>query len=189
MPNVKVDMFHSYSEDMLRMIVPQSIRGYADDLGEFLARMLLKLDKNSHKNTPARHDMKRIVELLRDEIIEFEEQMVLDKLDENAGLELADIANFAFIAFIAWRAGNSGTDAMAGHKSDLPEFISVHVPDSMRMSTIVELPPHHSERVRYMYTRADSSGKIWRFGPYDRLENAVTYGERAFNLRAGASDV
>jgi len=65
--------------------------------------MIKKLDKNSHKDTPSIKDMGRIMDLLLDEVVEFENQLHLDRFDENSLIELADQANFAFLAYVALR--------------------------------------------------------------------------------------
>jgi hypothetical protein len=65
--------------------------------------MIKKLDKNSHKDTPLIKDMGKIMDLLLDEVVEFENQIHVDKFDENSLVELADQANFAFLAYVALR--------------------------------------------------------------------------------------
>jgi hypothetical protein len=69
----------------------------------FVQGMVTKLDKNSHKETPTTHDIPGILDLLHEEILEFEEQLNRDKFDENTLIELMDTANFAFLAYVALR--------------------------------------------------------------------------------------
>jgi hypothetical protein len=65
--------------------------------------MIEKLRKNAHKETPTKESLKRIMELLILEIIEFEDQLIKDKFDENSLIELCDQANFSFLAYVALR--------------------------------------------------------------------------------------
>jgi AICAR transformylase/IMP cyclohydrolase PurH len=83
--------------------VPDSIAQYREHLHEFFMGMILKLDKNSHKETPTKETIPKIMDLLRMEIAEFEEQMDKDKFDENSLIELMDQANFSFLAYVALR--------------------------------------------------------------------------------------
>jgi hypothetical protein len=83
--------------------VPPSLAMYEDMLHGFFRTMIMKLDKNSHKETPTKESIPSIMDLLRCEITEFEEQMIIDKFDENSLIELADQANFAFLAYAALR--------------------------------------------------------------------------------------
>jgi hypothetical protein len=72
--------------------------------------MLLKLDANSHKDTPNKESLGNIMELLRDEIIEFENQIADNKFDINSLVELADQANFSFLAYVALRKDGVGDE-------------------------------------------------------------------------------
>jgi hypothetical protein len=45
----------------------------------------------------------QILDDLQQEVIEFEEQMALNKFDENTLVELMDTANFAYLAYVALR--------------------------------------------------------------------------------------
>ena len=92
----------------IQIDVPESIRKFSPQLFEFFTLMLMKLDKNSHKDTPNKESLPRIMELLADEIIEFEEQLKEDKFDRNSLLELADQANFSFLAYVALRKDGVG---------------------------------------------------------------------------------
>jgi hypothetical protein len=83
--------------------VPESIDKYRPMLLDFFNMMLMKLDKNSHKDTPTMETLPKIMDLLLDEIIEFEEQIGKDKFNENSLVELADQANFSFLAYVALR--------------------------------------------------------------------------------------
>jgi len=83
--------------------IPTSLEKYSDQLLDFFDGMMKKLDKNSHKETPTLKSIPEIIENLREEIIEFEEQLVKDKFDENSLIELMDVANFAFLAYTALR--------------------------------------------------------------------------------------
>ena len=59
--------------------------------------------KNSHKETPTVASLETIMDLLVEEISEFEEQVAKDKFDENSLIELMDQANFSFLAYVALR--------------------------------------------------------------------------------------
>lgn len=81
--------------------VPNSIQKYAPLLKRFFDGMIKKLDKNSHKETPTKETIERIIDLLFEEIIEFKRQIHEDKYNENSLIELMDTANFAFLAYVA----------------------------------------------------------------------------------------
>jgi hypothetical protein len=83
--------------------VPNSLFKYHTPLRYFFEGMIKKLEKNSHKDTPTIKSIPEIVENLREEIIEFEEQLGIDKFNQNTLIELMDAANFAFLAYIALR--------------------------------------------------------------------------------------
>jgi len=83
--------------------VPNSLFSYHTHLQRFFEGMIRKLDKNSHKDTPTTKDIPAIIEDLREEVVEFEEQLALDKFDENTLIELMDAANFAFLAYVVLR--------------------------------------------------------------------------------------
>jgi len=89
--------------DAMMIHIPNSLNRYNDYLESFFEGMMKKLDKNSHKETPTTKNIPEIIAHLRAEIIEFEEQFVLDKHDENSLIELMDVANFAFLAYVALR--------------------------------------------------------------------------------------
>jgi hypothetical protein len=89
--------------DVILVHVPESLVEFTDTLADFFESMLMKLDKNSHKKTPTTKDIPEIIDNLREEVIEFEEQLALNKFDENTLIELADTANFAFLAYVALR--------------------------------------------------------------------------------------
>ena len=83
--------------------VPDSIKTWQPFLMRFFQGMMAKLDKNSHKQTPRLETLPRIMELLREEILEFETQIDEDRFNENSLTELMDAANFAFLAYVALR--------------------------------------------------------------------------------------
>ena len=91
------------SDKILMLHIPASLVEYSEHLGWFFDGMLHKLDINSHKATPTTKDIPEIIENLREEVIEFEEQLALNKFDENTLVELMDAANFAFLAYVALR--------------------------------------------------------------------------------------
>jgi len=95
----------------LTLTIPKSLAQYNVDLHRFFTAMLVKLDKNSHKQTPVVDDVPRIIERLRSEITEFEEQFAADALDMNTLFELADVANYAFLADVAIQTKIRGGDA------------------------------------------------------------------------------
>jgi hypothetical protein len=83
--------------------VPKSIAAYHWMLHDFFKGMIMKLAKNSHKDTPTKETLPKIMDLLREEIREFEEQLAEDKFNENSLIELMDQANFSFLAYVALR--------------------------------------------------------------------------------------
>jgi len=83
--------------------VPNSLRPYHSFLHEFFRTMIDKLDKNSHKETPTKESLEKIMDLLLEEIVEFEKQVAEDKFNGNSLVELADQANFSFLAYVALR--------------------------------------------------------------------------------------
>jgi hypothetical protein len=83
--------------------VPDSLRDWHPLLLDFFAGMIKKLDKNSHKDTPTIESLPRIMDLLVEEIVEFENQLEEDKFNENSLVELMDQANFSFLAYVALR--------------------------------------------------------------------------------------
>lgn len=90
--------------DEILLDVPQTLQPYTHLLAKFFEGMIKKLDKNSHKSTPQTKDIPAIIENLREEIVEFEEQLALNKSDENTLIELMDAANFAFLAYVVLRS-------------------------------------------------------------------------------------
>ncbi len=91
------------SDKVIMVHVPESIKDYTLHLAAFFDGMIIKLDKNSHKETPTKANVPQIMDLLAEEIAEFEEQFHRDKYGENSFVELMDVANFAFLAFVALR--------------------------------------------------------------------------------------
>jgi len=89
--------------NMIIACIPPEIEKYTEYLGAFLDGMLVKLVKNAHKDTPTMKSIPEIIENLREEVIEFEEQLALDKFDENTLVELFDTANFALRGYVALR--------------------------------------------------------------------------------------
>jgi len=83
--------------------VPSSMRVYREHLSEFIGTMMRKLDMNSHKNVPETKDIPGMVQRLKEEIEEFEEQQKFDPTAINNIMELVDASNFAFLAFVALR--------------------------------------------------------------------------------------
>ena len=87
----------------IEVSIPNSIGNYAVLLEDFIKTMVHKLDKNSHKETPTKESLPAIMDLLVEEIFEFEQQIDADKFNENSLVELADQANFSFLAYVALR--------------------------------------------------------------------------------------
>ena len=83
--------------------IPDSLRLHHTHLLKFFEGMIRKLDLNSHKDTPSVKSIPQILDDLQQEVIEFEEQMALNKFDENTLVELMDTANFAYLAYVALR--------------------------------------------------------------------------------------
>jgi hypothetical protein len=92
----------------ITIIIPKSIEKYADDLQMFVSGMVKKLDKNSWKETPTLKSIPQIIDLLGEEVTEFEQQFYDDKYDENVLVELMDAANYAFLAYVALRLQGLG---------------------------------------------------------------------------------
>lgn len=103
--------------------VPPSLQKYKEHLRQFFEGMILKLDLNSHKDTPTTEALPDILAKLREEILEFEEQLKIDPTDENVFLELMDQANFSFLAFVAIR--NKGVKTRREKLID--EFLSMDI--------------------------------------------------------------
>lgn len=91
------------SAHFLLLDVPKSLMKYEEMLHDFFNGMMMKLDKNSHKETPTRESLFSIMDLLMEEINEFEQQIQEDKFNENSLIELMDQANFSFLAYVALR--------------------------------------------------------------------------------------
>jgi hypothetical protein len=89
--------------DFLIVEVPPTLEQHKYLLEKFVESMVLKLHKNSHKETPTIKTVPEIIDLMMLEVDEFEEQFFENKDDPNALLELADVANFAFLAYFALR--------------------------------------------------------------------------------------
>lgn len=83
--------------------LPNSLHKWSWLIKDFVDAMVTKLDQNSHKDTPTRESLQTIMDLLIQEIIEFEKQVAEDKFNKNVLYELADQANFAFLAYVALR--------------------------------------------------------------------------------------
>ena len=83
--------------------IPNNLFGYHTQLRDFFEGMIMKLSLNAHKKTPTTADIPFIIDLLQQEIIEFEDQFARNKYDENTLIELMDAANFAFLAYVACR--------------------------------------------------------------------------------------
>jgi hypothetical protein len=75
---------------------------------EFITGMVLKLHKNSHKDTPNKTDIEGMIKLMEAEITELREQLSEDKYDTNSLMETFDVANFALLIFIALRREGVG---------------------------------------------------------------------------------
>lgn len=91
--------------------IPESLSSWRTMLHQFFNGMIAKLDKNSYKETPTRESLQNIMDLLIQEIIEFENQLHDDKFDNNALVELMDQANFSFLAYVALRMEHERTTA------------------------------------------------------------------------------
>lgn len=83
--------------------LPPSLCEFRADLKEFFIGMTMKLDLNSHKDTPNRTQINTMIDLLLGELEEFKQQLSEDKFNNNSLLELCDTANYAFLMFYALR--------------------------------------------------------------------------------------
>jgi len=83
--------------------IPPSVLSYQHHLKNCFDGLVKKLDANSHKQTPTEADIPAIIDLMVEEIDEFETQLKEDKFNENTLVELMDAANFAFLAYVALR--------------------------------------------------------------------------------------
>jgi hypothetical protein len=81
--------------------VPRSIAKYREFIEQFVNGMMYKLDVNSYKDTPTVKTVPTIIDMLLEEVREFNEQFYENRHDYNALVELMDVANFAFLAYIA----------------------------------------------------------------------------------------
>ncbi len=88
---------------ILIVTLPDSLKKFRPYIIPFIAGMIAKLEKNNHKDTPTVETLPRIMDLLRQEIVEFEEQIAEDKFNNNSLVELMDQANFSFLAYVALR--------------------------------------------------------------------------------------
>jgi hypothetical protein len=88
---------------ILEIEIPTNLAPFNDQLDRFFQGMILKLALNAHKKTPTSKDIPAILDHLREEVVEFEEQLARDKYNENTLVELMDAANFAFLAYVALR--------------------------------------------------------------------------------------
>lgn len=86
---------------MITVRVPHSIHDLQDPFREFVKGMLNKLDENSYKTPPEKHDLVLMLKRIREEVTEFEQQCRDDPNDPNMLQELYDIANTAFVAYVA----------------------------------------------------------------------------------------
>ena len=89
--------------EVMLVQVPDSLVKYTDQLAGFFSGMMHKLDINSHKDTPTMKSIPEIIHNLQEEVLEFEDQLLQDKFNENSLIELMDVANFAFLAYVALR--------------------------------------------------------------------------------------
>ncbi len=101
--------------------IPPSLQVYREPLREFFAGMVRKLHKNSHKNTPNTVDIPTLVNLLRGEIEEFEEQMEVDANSDNVLTEMYDTSNYAFLVFLACR----GAGVQTKKEKMIDEFLHI----------------------------------------------------------------
>jgi hypothetical protein len=88
--------------------VPDSLAKYRPHLLSFFNGMIRKLDKNSWKDAHSRKTIGVLVDNLRQEVVEFEEQLALDKFDKNTLVELMDTSNFAFLTYCVLREEGVG---------------------------------------------------------------------------------
>ena len=91
------------ANSIIIITLPESLTKFRRFLIPFIAGMITKLEKNNHKDTPTVETLPRIMDLLRQEIVEFEEQIAEDKFNNNSLVELMDQANFSFLAYVALR--------------------------------------------------------------------------------------
>lgn len=94
----------------IAVAIPPSLQKYRNNLRSFFEGMIRKLDLNSHKETPEREQVETMVELLKGELTEFEDQLALDKLNFNSLVEIQDVANYAFLIFVALRRDGTLTE-------------------------------------------------------------------------------
>jgi hypothetical protein len=87
-------------------------------LTNFFDGMMVKLDTNSHKNTPTIKSIPEIIDNLMEEVVEFEEQLARDKFNNNTLVELMDTANFAFLAYVALRLDGVKDEGVAKSKPE-----------------------------------------------------------------------
>ena len=79
--------------------VPNSLRALEPMLAEFFDGMVFKLHVNSHKKGLEEQDIPGFVELMKKELMEFEEQILTDRTDTNSLMEACDASNFWFLIF------------------------------------------------------------------------------------------
>ena len=79
--------------------VPDSLRGLEPQLAEFFDGMVFKLHVNSHKKGLEQEDIPGFISLMKEELVEFEEQMLKDATDVNVLMETFDASNFWFLIY------------------------------------------------------------------------------------------
>jgi hypothetical protein len=94
----------------IAIATPPSLQKYRSHLRSFFEGMVRKLDLNSHKNTPDKEQIETMLELLRAELTELEDQLKENRLSPNSLVETQDAANYAFLIFLALRRDGAPTD-------------------------------------------------------------------------------
>lgn len=83
--------------------IPEDIAEYGSHLENLLRLCVTKLFVNAHKSTPDMNEAEEMIDRLREELKELEDQLVENRLKGNSLLEIADVVNFALLTYIAIR--------------------------------------------------------------------------------------
>jgi predicted ribosome quality control (RQC) complex YloA/Tae2 family protein len=83
--------------------IPDDIAEYGDHIKNLLGLCVTKLFVNAHKITPDIKEAEDMIDRLKEEVQELEDQLTENRLKGNSLLEIADVVNFALLTYIAIR--------------------------------------------------------------------------------------
>ena len=100
----------------IMIFIPRELEAHRENLAGFFDGMVRKLYRNRHKDDVTLPAIPMLMGLLQGECAEFEEQLEINKFDENSLIELMDVANFAYLAYRALR--KEGVEHVGENKAD-----------------------------------------------------------------------